>query len=63
MTEQPRVTEAQAISPAARSLAQQLGETKFHVLHSSSAASWCWARPPSTSCCAKPSRSSRATAC
>ena len=32
MTEQPRVTEAQAISPPARSLAQQLGETKFHVL-------------------------------
>ena len=32
MTEQPRVTEAQAISPRARALAQQLGETKFPVL-------------------------------
>ena len=33
MTEQPQVTEAQAISPPALALAQQLGETKFHVLH------------------------------
>jgi hypothetical protein len=32
MTEQPTVTEAQAISPRARALAQQLGETTFHVL-------------------------------
>ena len=30
--EQPRVTEAQSISPPTRVLAQQLGETKFHAL-------------------------------
>ena len=32
MNEQPRVSEAQAIAPPTRSLAQQLGETKFHAL-------------------------------
>lgn len=33
MTEQPSVTTAQAIATSARALAQQLGETKVHVLH------------------------------